>query len=134
MSTETETTAATPKRAVTPAGMNSDAAPPAAGALVYKLEYPIEFDGQRVTEFRMNFANLSGSDVIQCERTFRLIFPEDSATIPKMASGYWWTVAARAADVNHALYTKLKMPDFDAIVLSAMQAMGTPVSLPRLTG
>lgn len=133
--TTTEELKASIQRAVTPAGMKDNGqSEESSEVVVYKLRYPVELDGKRYTELRMDFANLNGGDVIECEHTFRIIFSGDSSTIPKMTSAYWWTVAARAAGVNHGLYLKLKMHDFDAITLSAMQAMGTPVSAQALTG
>lgn len=79
---------------------------------VYKLQSPITFEEQEITELTLQFEDLTGQDLLQCGRMAQVISPQEMSIIKSFSMPYQVAVAAKAAKVPAELIQALKAKDF----------------------
>lgn len=86
---------------------------------VYTFAKPFTFEGQEVKELTLNFDDLSGDDIIACDRQYRAEQRGGISLAPEMDKAYQAYVAAKAAGVHVNLIRAAKAKDFTALTLRA---------------
>ncbi|WP_051775871.1 phage tail assembly protein [Paenibacillus tyrfis] len=85
---------------------------------VFTLRFPIEFEGEHYSSFKLDFERLSGDDIIVCERQYQARQP-DFTYVKETSKEYQSYIVARAAGVQVELIRKLSASDFSRVTLRA---------------
>ncbi|WP_449602457.1 phage tail assembly protein [Paenibacillus sp. Marseille-Q9583] len=88
-------------------------------AEVYTFAKPFIFEGQETKEVTLDFDNLSGNDIISCDRQYRAEQRGGISLAPEMDKAYLAYVVAKAAGVHVELIRTAKAKDFTALTLRA---------------
>ncbi|TGV29902.1 phage tail assembly protein [Mesorhizobium sp. M00.F.Ca.ET.186.01.1.1] len=83
---------------------------------VYKLSRPFSFDGTEYTELKLDLDDLTGEDLIACERQLNAT-TDDVVFVKELSKPYLALVAARAAKVPVELIRKLPGKDFSKVTM-----------------
>ncbi|MEK3749422.1 phage tail assembly protein [Paenibacillus sp. FSL E2-8871] len=88
-------------------------------AEVYTFAKPFTFEGQEIKELTLNFDDLSGEDIIACDRLYRAEQRGGISLAPEMDKAYQAYVVAKAAGVHVGLIRAAKAKDFTSLTLRA---------------
>ncbi|WP_248549000.1 phage tail assembly protein [Paenibacillus odorifer] len=88
-------------------------------AEVYTFAKPFTFEGQEVKEITLNFDDMSGNDIIACDRKYRAEQKGAMSFSPELDKVYQAYVVAKAAGVHVSLVLASKAKDFTALTLRA---------------
>ena len=95
---------------------------------VLKLKHPFQVNGTEYKELTLDFDSLTAQDQMQAERTYRIIYGNDSPEpVPAADSRFLLILAGMAAKVNHEdLLIHLKGRDYRRMVNRALVFCGGP--------
>lgn len=84
-----------------------------------KLEKPVlNLKGEEITELNIDLTLLTGNDIIQSEREYRLTESDGGVMLPDIYSkNYQSIIAAKAAKVPHDVITNLPVTKFSSVTM-----------------
>jgi len=87
-------------------------------------EAVINKKGEEVTELKLDLEKLTGNDLIQAEKEYRLLAPDGGVLAPEMYSKeYHALIAARATGVDVEVIKNLPAQKFAAISMAVQNFM-----------
>lgn len=93
---------------------------------LYKLKNPFQLNGGEIVELNLDFDSLSASQQFEAERTYRVVYKDDSPEpVPAADSRFLLILAGTAAKINHEdLLQHLKGKDYRAVLNRALVFCG----------
>ncbi|WP_238649763.1 phage tail assembly protein [Paenibacillus piscarius] len=89
-------------------------------AEVYTFAKPVRYEGEEFKEITLDFEQLTGEDILTCDRQFRAENGRQSGEMVKETNkAYQAYVVAKAAGVHVGLIRALSAKDFTRLTLQA---------------
>ncbi len=87
------------------------------GAAVVKLSKPVEYEGKKLEEIRLDFSGLTGLDMEIIDDQIGVMGLR--GMLPAYSRKYQRMLAARAADLPEEFFLRLPLADYNAVVGAA---------------
>ncbi|MGG1638230.1 phage tail assembly protein [Paenibacillus sp. NRS-1760] len=85
----------------------------------FVLHRSIDVDGEKITEFEINFEDLSADDILSADRQYSAENPGETSFVKEISKSYLAYIAARGVKQPVEVIRKLYAKDFTRITVLA---------------